>query len=109
MVRGLPKGLCGVVFRHDGVAGRAALGRAVWRFCRARRLTTTGRRVRLIPPQHVKPPVKRGKTDRADAEAVCEAVSRPSMRFVPVKTAGRQGAPWCCARGSCWCASARRL
>ncbi len=57
----------------------------------ARRLTAMGHRVRLIPPQYVKPFVKRSKTDRADAEAICEAAGRPSMCFVPVKTAGRQG------------------
>ena len=57
----------------------------------ARRLTAMGHRVRLIPPQYVKPYVKRSKTDRADAEAICEAAGRPSMRFVPVKTAERQG------------------
>ncbi len=57
----------------------------------ARRLGAMGHSVRLIPPQYVKPFVKRGKTDRADAEAICEAAGRPSMRFVPVKTAERQG------------------
>jgi transposase len=46
-----------------------------------------GHQVRLIPPQYVKPFVKRGKNDRNDAEAICEAASRPSMRFVPVKSA----------------------
>jgi transposase len=49
-----------------------------------------GHTVRLIPPQYVKPFVKRGKNDRADAEAICEAASRPSMRFVPVKSARAQ-------------------
>jgi transposase len=39
--------------------------------------------VRLIPPQYVKPNLKRIKTDAADAEAICEAVARPNMRFVP--------------------------
>jgi transposase len=48
--------------------------------------------VRLIAPQLVKPYVKRGKNDAADAEALCEAMSRPTMRFVPVKTAEQQGA-----------------
>ena len=46
----------------------------------------------LIPPQLVKPYVKRGKNDAADAEALCEAMSRPTMRFVPVKTAEQQAA-----------------
>ena len=57
----------------------------------ARRLTAMGHRVRLIPPQYVKPFVKRSKTGRADAEAICEAACRPSMCFVPIKTAERQG------------------
>ncbi len=49
-----------------------------------------GHTVRLIPPQYVKPFVKRGKNDRNDAEAISEAASRPSMRFVPVKSAEAQ-------------------
>jgi transposase len=44
-----------------------------------------GHTVRLMPPAYVKAYVKRNKTDAADAEAICEAVSRPTMRFVPVK------------------------
>ena len=48
--------------------------------------------MKLIPPQLVKPYVKRGKNDAADAEALCEAMSRPTMRFVPVKTAEQQAA-----------------
>ena len=51
----------------------------------ARELIKLGHEVRLMPPAYVKPYVKRGKTDAADAEAVCEAVTRPTMRFVPVK------------------------
>ena len=43
-----------------------------------------GHRVRLIPPQYVKPFVKRNKNDRADAEAMCEAAGRPGINFVPV-------------------------
>jgi len=58
----------------------------------ARRLQDLGHEVRLLPPQYVKPYVKRGKNDAADAEAICEAMSRPSMRFVPVKTAENQAA-----------------
>jgi transposase len=46
----------------------------------------------LIAPQLVKPYVKRGKNDGADAEALCEATSQPTMRFVPVKTAEHQAA-----------------
>ena len=48
--------------------------------------------MKLIAPQLVKPYVKRGKNDAADAEALCEAMSRPTMRFVPVKTAEQQAA-----------------
>jgi transposase len=53
----------------------------------AREIRAFGHDVRLIPPAYVKPYVKRGKTDAVDAEAICEAVSRPTMRFVPIKTA----------------------
>lgn len=56
----------------------------------ARLLTSLGHEVKLIAPQLVKPYVKRGKNDAADAEALCEAMSRPTMRFVPVKTADQQ-------------------
>jgi transposase len=55
-----------------------------------RELSAFGHEVRLILPSYVKAYVKRGKTDAADAEAICEAVSRPSMRFVPMKTAEQQ-------------------
>lgn len=58
----------------------------------ARELAALGHKVRLMPPAYVKPYVKRGKTDAADAEAICEAVTRPTMRFVPVKSADRQAA-----------------
>ena len=51
-----------------------------------------GHDVKLIAPQLAKPYVKRGKNDAADAAALCEAMSRPTMRFVPVKTAGQQAA-----------------
>ena len=53
-------------------------------------LGAMGHRVRLIPPQYVKPFVKRGKNDAADAEAISEAAARPGMRTVPVKSAERQ-------------------
>lgn len=56
----------------------------------AREITKLGHTVRLMPPQYVKPYVKRHKNDRADAEAICEAVQRPSMRFVPIKTEEQQ-------------------
>jgi len=57
-----------------------------------RSLSALGHEVKLLPPQYVKPYVKRGKNDAADAEAICEAMSRPSMRFVAVKTAEAQAA-----------------
>jgi len=58
----------------------------------ARTLSAMGHEVKLIAPQLAKPYVKRGKNDAADAEALCEAMSRPTMRFVLVKTAGQQAA-----------------
>jgi transposase len=58
----------------------------------ARELTALGHEVRLMPPNYVKAYVKRNKHDMADAEAICEAVRRPSMRFVQVKTAEQQSA-----------------
>ncbi len=57
-----------------------------------RMLVAMGHRVKLIPPQYVKPFVKRNKNDRNDAEAISEAASRPSMRTVPVKTTHEQAA-----------------
>jgi transposase len=56
----------------------------------ARELIARGHEVRLMPAQYVKPYVKRGKNDAADAEAICEAVTRPTMRFVPIKTPEQQ-------------------
>src|SRR6266511_2551050 len=56
----------------------------------ARELGALGHEVRLMPAQYVKAYVKRNKNDAADAEAICEAVRRPSMRFVPVKSAEQQ-------------------
>ena len=56
----------------------------------AHQLTSLGHTVLLLPPQRVKPYVARNKNDAADAEAICEAMSRPTMRFVPVKTAEQQ-------------------
>ena len=56
----------------------------------ARKLQALGHTVRLMAPQFVKPYVKSNKNDAADAEAICEAVSRPSMRFVPIKNVEQQ-------------------
>lgn len=58
----------------------------------ARTLGALGHEVKVMPPQYVKPYVKRNKNDAADAEALCEAMSRPTMRFVPVKTVDQQAA-----------------
>jgi transposase len=76
---GLPPGL---------VAMEACATAHYW----ARELTALGHTVKLIPPNYVKPYVKRGKTDAIDAAAICEAVQRPSMRFVPMKSAEQQSA-----------------
>jgi transposase len=71
------------------VVGMEACGAAhYW----ARELIKLGHTVKLLAPQHVKPYVKRNKNDGRDAEALCEAMSRPTMRFVPVKTAEQQAA-----------------
>ena len=56
----------------------------------ARQLSALGHDVRVIPANYVKPYVKRGKSDAADAEAICEAVTRPTMRFVAIKTEEQQ-------------------
>lgn len=56
----------------------------------ARELIKLGHNVKLIPPVYVKPYVKRGKSDAVDAAAICEAVTRPTMRFVEVKTPEQQ-------------------
>lgn len=71
--RGRPSCLIGV----EACAGAHHWGRELQRL---------GHDVRLIPPSYVKPYVRRGKTDAADAAAICEAVTRPSMRFVPIKS-----------------------
>ena len=57
-----------------------------------REIAALDHEVRLLPPSYVQPYVKRGKTDAADAEAICEAVTRPTMRVVPVKSAEHQAA-----------------
>jgi transposase len=56
----------------------------------AREIAALGHEVKLMPPAYVKPYVKRGKTDAGDAEAICEAVTRPTMRFVAVKSIEQQ-------------------
>jgi transposase len=68
------------------VAMEACAGAHYW----AREIGKLGHRVRLIAPAYVKPFVKRQKNDAADAEAICEAAQRPSMRFVPVKSEEQQ-------------------
>ena len=55
-----------------------------------RELVALGHEVKLMPPRYVKPYVKRNKNDAADAEAICEAVTRPTMRFVPIKSSEQQ-------------------
>src|SRR5579872_544208 len=56
----------------------------------AREIGKLGHEVRLMPPAYVKPYVKRGKTDASDAEAICEAVTRPTMRYVAIKSPDQQ-------------------
>jgi len=56
----------------------------------AREIAVLGHEVRLMPARYVKAYVKRNKNDAADAEAICEAVTRPTMRFVEIKTPGQQ-------------------
>jgi len=73
----------------------------------ARELVKLGHEVKLMPPAYVKPYVKRGKTDANDAEAICEAVTRPTMRFVAVKSREQQPRWDCTGRASCWSKSAR--
>ena len=67
----------------------------------ARELARLGHAVRLIPPAYVKPFVKRQKNDTTDAEAICEAAQRPTMRFVAVKSETAQ-ANAVVLRAICW-------
>lgn len=69
------------------VGMEACAGSHYW----ARKLQAQGHLVKLMAPQFVKPYVKSNKTDAADAEAICEAVTRPTMRFVPIKKTGLPG------------------
>ena len=87
------------------IAMEACGGAHYW----ARELITLGHKVRLIPPQYVKPYVKRGKNDRNDVEAICEAAGRPGMQFVPVKSVTQQAQAMVLTvresrllRGPCW-------
>jgi len=73
----------------------------------AREIAKLGHDVRMMPPRYVKPYVKRNKNDAADAEAICEAVGRPTMRFVPIKTPEQQSVLMLHRTGSCLCASAQ--
>src|ERR1700686_5121867 len=87
--RNLRRGQMNALFRKlpaTEIALEACGGSHHW----ARELTALGHQVRLVPPQYVKPYVKRGKNDRNDAEAICEAAGRPGMHFVPVKTLTQQ-------------------
>ena len=70
------------------IALEACAGSHHW----ARKFGAMGHQIKLIPPQYVKPFVKRGKNDRNDAEAISEAAARPNMRTVPVKTVDEQAA-----------------
>jgi transposase len=81
--------------RFEAFLGKMAPTEVVLEACGSshhwgRFLQGLGHTVRLIPPQYVKPFVKRGKNDRNDAEAICEAASRPTMHVVPVKSAQTQ-------------------
>ena len=54
-----------------------------------------GHEVKLIPPAHVKPYVRRSKTDAADAAAICDAAMRPGQRFVPLRSIDKQATVMC--------------
>ena len=84
---------------HGGLWQRSLLGGEIAKL---------GHTVKLIAPAYVKPFVKRQKSDMADAEAICEAAQRPTMRFVAGKVSRHRPQPLCFARGTCWFASAPR-
>ena len=71
----------------------------------AREIQALGHEVVLIPPAYTKPYVKRGKNDANDAAAICEAMSRPDMRFVPIKSADQQAVLMLHKTGNCWSSS----
>ena len=73
----------------------------------SRKLRGLGRTVRLMPPSYVKAYLKRSKNDANDAAAICEAVTRPSMRFVPIKSEQQQSGLICIAADSYSFVSAR--
>ena len=78
---------CQLDFIFNGNEGRTSLASSHhW----SRELQALGHTVRLMPPAYVKPYVKRHKNDATDAEAICEAVTRPNMRFVATKTPEQQ-------------------
>jgi transposase len=72
----------------------------------ARQLQALGHTVRIMPANYVKPYVKRNKNDARDAAAICEAVTRPTMRFVAVKSPEQQSLLMCTGPARCWSVSA---
>jgi transposase len=72
-----------------------------------RELIRLGHEVRMMPPAYVKPYIRRQKTDAAHAAAICEAVTRPSMRFVAVRSLENQAVLMVTRRGRCWFLSER--
>ena len=86
------------VLALPGCCGGGCGGAHYW----ARELTKLGHEVRLMPPQYVKPYVKTNKHDATDAEGCCEAVQRPSMRFVRVKSETQQSLLMCIGSGIGW-------
>jgi transposase len=83
-----------MIAAHDYSLGRLTppnISTCLFAFHWSRQLQALAHTVRLMPPAYVKPYVKRQKNDSTDAEAICEAVTRPNMRFVPTKTVEQQG------------------